>query len=165
MDTFPFGNDYTPINPYIPAPKREKARFLRLFWSLIPISLTSMLRTRRGTYVQTRPPQAPCNDAPSDQGFQKKAAASLSTTRGVHHSLLWCWNYMGGNPPWEPDRVFLQILPKDRHFCPNFDGKRKYPPQSVSIFPELMFQPLAEKVGFEPTGPAKGLPDFESGPL
>ncbi len=57
---------------------------------------------------------------------------------GVHHSALWCWKYVGGNPICEPDRVFLQILPKGCHIKPYFEGKEKDPPYLASLFPELM---------------------------
>ena len=71
---------------------------------------------------------------------------------------------MGGNPTCEPHRVFLQILRKDSHIRPHFEGKEKDPPYLASLFPELMFQSLAEEVGFEPTV-GFPTPDFESGPL
>ena len=58
--------------------------------------------------------------------------------RGVHHSALWCWNYVGGKSTCEPVRVFLQILPKYCHIWPHFEGKEKDPPYLASLFPELM---------------------------
>jgi hypothetical protein len=45
---------------------------------------------------------------------------------------------MGGNLACEPGRVFLQILPKDCHIRPHFEGKEKDPPYLASLFPELM---------------------------
>ena len=75
---------------------------------------------------------------PATKDFSKIAPSFLSTARGVHHSALWYWNYMGENLPCEPSRVLLQILPKGRRIWPHFEGKEKDPPYLTSLFPELM---------------------------
>ena len=64
--------------------------------------------------------------------------SSYISAGGVHHSALRCWKYVGGNPTCEPDRVFLQILLKNCHIRPRFEGKEKDPPYLASLFPELM---------------------------
>lgn len=65
---------------------------------------------------------------PAAKDSRKFASPFLFAARGVHHSALWCWNYMGGNPICEPGRVFLQISPKDSRIRPHFEGKEKDPP-------------------------------------
>ena len=52
--------------------------------------------------------------------------------------------------------TIIHYCPFDSHFFSNETNKH---PAKGCLFV------LAEAVGFEPTDPAKGLPDFESGPL
>ena len=101
---------------------------------------------------------------PAAKDSRKNASDFDSSVGGVHHSALWCWNYVGENPACEPNRVFLQIPPIGCLIRPNFEGKEKDPPYLASLFPELMSLWMAEEVGFEPTEPFSS-PDFESGPL
>jgi len=75
---------------------------------------------------------------PAAKKLRKIAPPFLFSVRSVHHSALWCWNYVGENLTCEPDRVFLQILLKDCHIRDRFEGKEKDPPYLASLFPELM---------------------------
>ena len=75
---------------------------------------------------------------PTVKNSRKIAPSFLSSVGGVHHSALWRWNYVGENPICEPERVFLQILPKCCHIRARFEGKEKDPPYLASLFPELM---------------------------